>query len=78
MSVTDLLRVGISLGGIGGLQDGLGEFALQIGQRVARAAPEWRKRHGVEFDFHLREKLFGLFGAGVGYLPVTHWQDNQS
>ncbi len=74
MCVTDLHRVGISLGGIGGLQDGLGEFALQIGQRIARAAPEWRESHGVAFDFHLRKKLIGLFGPGVGYLPVTRWQ----
>jgi glycosyltransferase involved in cell wall biosynthesis len=73
MSVTDL-RVGISLGGIGGLQDGLGEVALQIGTRIARAAPEWRSRHGIGFDFHVRAKLFGLFGPDVGYLPVTRWQ----
>lgn len=73
MSVTDL-HVGISLGGIAGLQDGLGEFALQIGSRIAHAAPQWRERHCIRFDFHLREKLFGLFGAEVGYLPVTRWQ----
>ena len=74
MNVTDLQRVGISLGGIGGLQDGLGEFALQIGQRIALAAPEWRERHRIAFDFHLRDKLFGLFGDAVGYRPVTRWQ----
>ncbi|MCW5633668.1 MAG: glycosyltransferase family 4 protein [Rubrivivax sp.] len=73
MSVTDL-HVGISLGGIGGLQDGLGEFALQIGTRIARAAPAWRERHRVQFHFHAREKLFGLFGPDVAYLPVTRWQ----
>jgi len=73
MSVTDL-QVGISLGGVAGLQDGLGEFALQIGSRIARAAPQWRERHGVRFHFHVREKLVGLFGEEVGYLPVTRWQ----
>jgi glycosyltransferase involved in cell wall biosynthesis len=73
MSVTDL-HVGISLGGVAGLQDGLGEFALQIGTRIARAAPAWRERHRVRFHFHVREKLFGLFGNEVGYLPVTRWQ----
>ncbi len=73
MSVTDL-HVGISLGGVAGLQDGLGEFALQIGSRIARAAPQWRERHRVRFHFHLREKLFGLFGGDVGYMPVTRWQ----
>lgn len=73
MSVTDL-HVGISLGGVAGLQDGLGEFALQIGSRIARAAPAWRERHGVQFHFHLREKLAGLFGPDVAYLNVTRWQ----
>lgn len=74
MNLSGLQRVGISLGGIDGLHDGLGEFALQIGQRIARAAPEWRERHRVAFFFHLRERLTGLFGADVGYLPVSRWQ----
>jgi glycosyltransferase involved in cell wall biosynthesis len=69
-----LRRVGISLGNIGALHDGLGEFSLQIGQRIARAAPEWRARLGIEFAFHLREKFFGLFGPEVGYLAVNRWQ----
>lgn len=73
MSVTDLC-VGISLGGVAGLQDGLGEFALQIGSRIARVAPAWRERHRVHFHFHVRQKLFGLFGSDVGYLEVTRWQ----
>ena len=67
-------RIGISLGNIGALHDGLGEFALQIGTRVAAQAPAWRAQHGIAIDFHLREKLFGLFGPDVGYLPVSRWQ----
>lgn len=67
-------RIGISLGNLGNLQDGLGEFALQLGQRFAAAAPEWRQRHGIAIDFHLRERLAGLFGNDVGYLPVSRWQ----
>ncbi|MBL8342036.1 MAG: glycosyltransferase [Rubrivivax sp.] len=74
MNLSGLRRVGISLGGIGALHDGLGEFALQIGQRIAQAAPEWRERHRVAFDFHLRERLAGLFGDAVSYVPVTRWQ----
>jgi glycosyltransferase involved in cell wall biosynthesis len=66
--------IGISLGNIGALHDGLGEFSLQIGQRIARAAPDWRVRHGIEFTFHLRDKFFGLFGPHVGYLAVSRWQ----
>ncbi|HLL12750.1 MAG TPA: glycosyltransferase family 1 protein [Rubrivivax sp.] len=68
------MRIGISLGNIGALHDGLGEFSLQIGRRIAAAAPAWRQEYGVEFSFHLREKLFGLFGSDVQYLPVNRWQ----
>ena len=67
-------RIGISLGNIGALHDGLGEFSLQIGQRVAAAAPAWREQFNIGFDFHLRDKLAGLFGPGVGYLAVNRWQ----
>jgi glycosyltransferase involved in cell wall biosynthesis len=67
-------RIGISLGNIGALHDGLGEFALQIGQRLAAQAPAWRQQHGIEFHFHLRDHLRGLFGDQVGYLGVNRWQ----
>ena len=67
-------RIGISLGNIGALHDGLGEFSLQIGTRVAAQAVAWRTLYGIEFDFHLREQLSGLFGPEVGYLPVRRWQ----
>jgi glycosyltransferase involved in cell wall biosynthesis len=74
MRTTPPRRVGISLGGIGSLQDGLGEFAFQMGHHIAGLAPEWRQRYGIEFDFHLREHLDGLFGPEVGYLHVNRWQ----
>ena len=67
-------RIGISLGNIGALHDGLGEFSLQIGTRIAAQAPVWRAQYGIYFDFHLRDKLVGLFGTDVGYLPVSRWQ----
>lgn len=67
-------RIGISLGNIGALHDGLGEFSLQIGQRIAARAAQWRSEHGIGFDFHLRERLDGLFGTEVGYLHVNRWQ----
>jgi glycosyltransferase involved in cell wall biosynthesis len=69
-----LQRIGISLGNIGALHDGLGEFAWQIGQRIAADAPRWREAHGIAFDFHMRAKLGALFGPAVGYLDVTRWQ----
>lgn len=67
-------HIGISLGNIGALHDGLGEFALQIGTRIAAQAQAWREQHGVGFHFHLRDRLNGLFGPTVGYLHVNRWQ----
>jgi glycosyltransferase involved in cell wall biosynthesis len=67
-------RIGISLGHIGSLHDGLGEFSSQLGRRIAAAAPLWRAEHGITFDFHLRRQHFGLFGPDVGYLEVSRWQ----
>ena len=67
-------RIGISLGQIGSLRDGLGEFSSQLGRRIAAAAPQWQAEHGMAFDFHLRRQHFGLFGPGVGYLEVSRWQ----
>lgn len=70
----NLQRIGVSLGNMGSLQDGLGEFAFQMGSHIARHAPDWRERLGIAFDFHCRTKLHGSFGDAVGYLPVTRWQ----
>ena len=67
-------RIGISLGNIGALHDGLGEFALQVGTRIAAQAPAWRAQYGISFDFHLRKHLVDMFGPSVGYLPVSRWQ----
>jgi glycosyltransferase involved in cell wall biosynthesis len=64
----------ISLGNIGALHDGLGEFALQIGSRIAAQAPAWRARDGVGFAFHLRDRFVGLFGDDVRYLRINRWQ----
>ena len=67
-------HIGISLGNMGALNDGLGEFSLQIGARLAAIAPAWRAQHGIRVHFHLREKLFGLFGNDVAYIAVNRWQ----
>ena len=70
-------RIVISLGNIGSLHDGLGEFSLQIGQRLAAQAATLQAQHGIGIDFHLREKFFGLFdryGSDVGYRAISRWQ----
>ena len=67
-------RIIISLGNIGTLHDGLGEFSVQIGQRIAAQAALLREQHGLGMAFHLREKFFGLFGTAVDYVGVNRWQ----
>ena len=67
-------RIGISLGNLGNLRDGLGEYAVQLGTAVAAAALDWAERDSLFVDFHLRGELVGLFGQGVGYLPVSRHQ----
>lgn len=70
----DTRHVGISLGNIGALNDGLGEFAWQIGSRLAAVAPHWRQAYGVQMHVHLRPHLSGLYGPDVDYLGVNRLQ----
>lgn len=72
--MTGVRHIGIGLGNVGNLRDGLGEFALQIGRGIAAAAPTWRERDGIVFDFHVRAEHVGLFGPGVGHLPAARAQ----
>ncbi|MCE2909641.1 MAG: glycosyltransferase family 1 protein [Burkholderiaceae bacterium] len=67
-------HIGISLGNIGALHDGLGEFSWQIGQRLAARAPAWRERHGLVLHVHCKPHLGELFGPGLDYIPVDRWQ----
>jgi glycosyltransferase involved in cell wall biosynthesis len=67
-------HIGFSLGDIGSLDQGLGEFALQIGSRLAQRAAQWRERYDVVLHAHVREPLMGLFGDQVRYIPVSRSQ----
>ena len=68
------IHIGISLGNLGSLIDGLGEFSNQLCLRLAAQAPALRERHGIELTFHLRDALQGCFGDEVHYLGVNRWQ----
>ncbi|WP_119155612.1 glycosyltransferase family 4 protein [Caldimonas tepidiphila] len=70
----EAIHVGISLGNLGSLIDGLGEFSNQLCLRLAAQAPALREEHGIELTFHLRESLWGCFGEDVHYLSVDRWQ----
>lgn len=73
-------HVGISLGQIGSLSDGLGEFSTQICERIAALAPEWQRELGVRFHLHMPARWHGRFGPAVDYLSTRksqgylHWQ----
>jgi len=64
----------VSLGRSAPGDGGIFEFSAQLAQRIAAAAPAWREKHGVDFTFHVRPELQGLFGADVGYRPLQPLQ----
>ncbi|HKX42721.1 MAG TPA: glycosyltransferase family 1 protein [Burkholderiaceae bacterium] len=74
-----LRHIGLSLGIIDSLSDGLGEFSTQICERVAAQAPAWREE-GIRFHLHMPARWHGRFGDAVGYLATSklqgqwHWQ----
>lgn len=67
----NIRRIGISLGDTENLRDGLGEFSVQLGKRIAAKAPELREKYGIEIVFHVRRPLFGIFGDQFTYLRVS-------
>lgn len=67
-------HIGISLGQMRSLRDGLGEVARQFCDRIGRAAADLRRTHGIEFWIHSRPELHGLFGDEVRYLSINKWQ----
>lgn len=72
-------NIGISLGKLDSLSDGLGEFSTQICERIAVVAPAWRDE-GVAFYLHMPRQWHGRFGNDVAYLDTRpsqghwHWQ----
>ncbi|HEY9063444.1 MAG TPA: glycosyltransferase family 1 protein [Burkholderiaceae bacterium] len=75
-------HIGLSLGIIDSLSDGLGEFSTQICERIAAQAPAWRQE-GIIFHLHMPARWHGRFGDDVGYLATAklqghwHWQRAQ-
>jgi glycosyltransferase involved in cell wall biosynthesis len=65
----NIINIGVGFDHMRILHDGLGEFSVQLGRRIASQASEWRRRYGVIFSFHMRNELHGLFGEDVFYLP---------
>jgi glycosyltransferase involved in cell wall biosynthesis len=65
-----IVDIGVSFGPLRRFHDGLGEFSLQLGRRLAARAPELGERHGFRFHFHVRKERFGLFGENVRYVEM--------
>ena len=82
MNTRRVRHLGISLGLIDSLDDGLGEFSTQLCERVAALAQAW-ERDGVRVHLHLPRRWHGRFGADVSYLGTSrmqgywHWQGLQ-
>jgi glycosyltransferase involved in cell wall biosynthesis len=73
-------HIGLSFGQVRTWHDGLGEFSLQLGTRIAAQARQWQTQHNVQFHFHLPAAWHGHFGPDVNYLGTNdlqrwlHWQ----
>ena len=63
----------LSLGHLGGLDAGLGEFARRLGEGLVHHAGELR-RNGFRLAFHLRPHLHGAFGSDVDYVTYRSRQ----
>ena len=61
-------HIGISVGKLRPPSDGLGEFAVQLGQRISERAPELLDQYGVRLHFYMDRAQHGLFGDQVHYL----------
>jgi glycosyltransferase involved in cell wall biosynthesis len=64
------VNIGVAFGKLRTLHDGMGEFALQLGQRLAARAPALAEE-GIHLHFHMRPERFGLFGDAVRYVPAA-------
>ena len=75
-----LRHIGLSLGQLDSLSDGLGEFSTQICERIAAVAPQWQRELGLRFQLHMPARWHGRFGTDVDYLAThksqgyLHWQ----
>ena len=68
------LHVGICFGAFRKVTDGLGEFALQLGGRLAARAPGLASEHGVQLHFQMPRDRHGMFGDDVHYLDFRPGQ----
>jgi glycosyltransferase involved in cell wall biosynthesis len=64
------VQVGVCFGSFRKVTDGLGEFALQLGRRLADRAPALASAHGIRLHFQMPADRHGMFGGEVRYLDL--------
>ncbi len=69
MRAARTVHVGISFGKLESLHDGLGEFSVQLGRRLAARAPALAEE-GIQLHFHTRPGRHDLLGEGVSRLRL--------
>ena len=67
-------RIGLCMGRMSEINDGLSEFKSQLGLELARSAERLKEEEGIEFTFRVKEKFHGFFGSHVRYLPIENHQ----
>lgn len=76
---TSLTYLALQFGNIQHFNEGLSEFARQLGLFIASQAPRLQDQRGWRFHFYLPEKWHGLFGTDVDYRAIGdrqrywHW-----
>lgn len=67
-------NIGISLGNIKYLRDGLGEFSVQLCSRILNHADDLRERYNVELYFHVDKSMVGILGKDANYILSSRLQ----
>ncbi len=67
-------NIGISLGNIKNLRDGLGEFSVQLCSRILKNADLLREKYAAELYFHVDKSMDGIFGDNVNYILSSRLQ----
>jgi glycosyltransferase involved in cell wall biosynthesis len=68
-------HIALSFGRLQHFEDGLGEYAWQLGSHLARRAPDLAVARAWRFHFCLPARWHGMFGDGVSYHEVpARWR----
>lgn len=66
-------KVAIYLYDIKNRNVGVGEYAYQLGRKMADRAADLKNKYGIEFTFIVPKKFVGSFGEDVRYITFNFW-----